>query len=346
MLTFLTKGLTTGWRNLLAAPDLAVDLGTANTRLYVRGHGLIADEPTLIKIQPETGAVEAVGARAARLSKLDQFAYSISPLHAGVVADVEAASSLLKFLLSRAQKLGILKPRALACAPTDACDEEREALIEVTRRAGASAVVVVPEPLAAAIGAGLDVSSPYAQMLVDIGDGVTDIAIIRSGTLITTSAVRTACSDLRHCVAQMIAFRYGVLLFPDEAERLTRMVGASRDYERERLFLTEGTDLLTGEPMSLCISSHDVMEAIEQPLEIIIDAIHKAVRDLPLQTSCEVIENGICLTGGGAQLHGMSDRLAKATSLSVRAADDPMRAVINGACQMLKVGIATRIWTN
>jgi len=346
MLSTIATGLTTGWRKLLAAPDLAIDLGTANTRLYVRGHGLIADEPTLIKIQPETGVVEAVGARAARLSKLDQFAYSISPLHAGAVADIEAASSLLKFFLSRAQKLGILKPRALACAPTDSCEEERAALIEATRRAGASAVVVVPEPMAAAIGAGLDVSSPYAQMLVDIGDGVTDIAVIRSGSLITTSAVRTACSDLRHCVSQMIAFRYGVLLFQDEAERVIRMVGASRDYERERLFLTEGTDLLTGEPMSLCVSSHDVMEAIEQPLDIIIEAIHKVVRDLPLQTSCEVIENGICLTGGGAQLQGMSERLANATSLTVRLADDPMRAVINGACQMLKVGIATGIWNN
>lgn len=346
MLSSLATGLTSGWRNLLAAPDLAIDLGTANTRLYARGHGLIADEPSLIKIQPETGAVEAVGARAARLSKLDQFAYSVSPLHAGVVADVEAATSLLKFFLGRAQKLGMLKPRALACAPTDACEEERAALVEATRRAGASAVVVVPEPLAAAIGAGLDVSSSYAQMLVDIGDGVTDIAVIRSGMLITTSAVRTACSDLRHCVSQMIAFRYGVLLFPDEAERLTRMVGASLDFEYERLFLTEGTDLLTGEPLSLCVSSHDVMEAVEHPLEIIVDAIHKTVRDLPLQTSCEVIENGICLTGGGAQLQGISDRLAKATSLSVRAAKDPMRAVINGACQMLKVGIATDIWTN
>src|SRR5262245_21285244 len=346
MLTSITTGLASGWRNLLAAPDLAIDLGTANTRLYVRGHGLIADEPTLIKIQPETGVVEAVGARAARLSKLDRFAYSISPLHAGAVADIEAASSLLKFFLSRAQKLGILKPRALACAPTDACEEERAALIEATRRAGASAVVVVPEPMAAAIGAGLDVSSPYAQMLVDIGDGVTDIAVIRTGTLVTSSAVRTACSDLRHCVSQMIAFRYGVLLFPDESERLTRMVGASLDFEYERLFLTEGTDLLTGEPLSLCVSSHDVMEAVEQPLEIIVDAIHKTVRDLPIQTSCEVIENGICLTGGGAQLQGISERLSKATSLSVHAAKDPMRAVINGACQMLKVGVATGIWTN
>jgi rod shape-determining protein MreB len=345
MLSSITTGLATGWRNLLA-PDLAIDLGTANTRLYARGHGLIADEPTLIKIQPGTGTIEAVGARAARLAKLDRTAYAISPLHAGVVADIEAASSLLKFFLSRAQRLGILRPRAMVCAPTDACEEERAALIEATRRAGASTVVVVPEPMAAAIGAGLDVSSPYAQMIVDIGDGVTDIAVIRSGALITTSAARTACSDLRHCVSQMVAFRYGVLLFSDEAERLAQMVGAARDEDRERLFLTQGTDLLTGESMSLCVSSHDVVEAVDQPLGIIVDAVQKAVRDLPAETSCEVIENGLCLTGGGAQLQGLPERLEKATSLTVRVADDPMRAVINGACQMLKVGIATGIWNN
>jgi rod shape-determining protein MreB len=338
------SSLVTGWRNLLAPPDLAIDMGTANTRLYAPGRGIIADEPTLIKIQPETGAVEAVGTRAARLAKLDQFSNSVSPLHAGVVADIDAASSLLETFLKRAQRFGIFKPRTLACAPTDACDEERAAMVEATRRAGASAVVVVPEPLAAAIGAGLDVASPYAQMLVDIGEGVTDIAVIRSGTLITTSAVRTACGDLRNSVSQVIAFRYGVLLFPEEAQRLMHMVGAVQDYEHERLFLTAGSDMLTGSAISLCVSSQDVMEAIESPLEMIIRAIHNTVRDLPLQTSCEVIENGICLTGGGAYLQGISARLAKSTSLDVRVADDPMRAVINGARQMLQVGRATGIW--
>ncbi len=342
----MRSSFITGWRNLFAAPDLAIDLGTANTRLYALGRGLIADEPTLVKIQPETGAVEAVGARAARLARLNQYSYSVSPLHAGVVADIEAATSLLKSFLQRAKRFGILKPRALACAPTGACEEERAALVEATRRAGASAVVVVPEPLAAAIGAGLDISSPYAQMLIDIGDGVTDIAIIRSGTLVTTSAVRTACGDLRHSVSQTVAFRYGVLLFPKEAERLMHMVGATQDYDHERLFLTAGTDLLTGEAVSLCVSSHDLIEAIEAPLDTIIEAIHKMVRELPLQPSCEVIENGICLTGGGAQLEGISGRLAKATSLDVRIANDPMRAVINGACQMLKVGARTDLWNN
>lgn len=340
----MSRSITAGLRKFVAPPDLALDLGTANTRLYAVGHGLIADEPSMIHVQPETGAVEAVGARAAWLACHDPYANSVSPLHAGVVVDVEAATSLLKPFLQRAQRLGFFKPRALACAPTDACKEEREALIEATRRAGASAVVVVPEPLAAAIGAGLDIASPYAQMLVDIGDGVTDIAVIRSGGLIKTSAVRTACSDLHRAIAQMVSFRYGLLLFPQEAERLTHLIGATQNYDEERLFITAGTDLLTGEPTDLCISSQDVNEAMEPVLDVIVEAIHDVVRDLPLETSCEVIENGICLTGGGAQLQGLSDRLAAATQLDVRVPDDPMRAVINGARQMLDVGVATDVW--
>lgn len=342
----MPRGITAGLRKLIAPPDLAIDLGTANTRLYALGHGLIADEPSLIRFQPYTGEVEAVGAEAAWLSNVDPYSPTVSPLHAGVVADIEAASSLLKPFLKRAQRFGLFKPRVLACAPTDACEEERAALIEAAQRAGASEVYIAPEPLAAAIGAGLDVASHYAQMIVDIGDGVTDIAVVRSGNLILTSAVRTACSDLRNAVAQMVSFRHGVLLFPQEAERLMQLIGASFDYEQEELVVTSGTDLLTGEPLDLCVSSHDLNEAIEPILENIVEAIHNTVRKLPEETSCEVIENGICLTGGGAQLQGLPERLAAATSLDVRVADDPMLAVINGARQMLDVGIATDIWQN
>ncbi|MBK9313057.1 MAG: rod shape-determining protein [Acidobacteria bacterium] len=340
----MSLSFVSGLRKWVAAPDIALDLGTANTRLYANGHGMIADEPSLIKIKAETGAVEAVGAKAARSNKNDSNSYSISPLHSGVVADIEAASSLLEPLFRRAHRFGILKPRALACAPTDACEEERAALVEATQKAGASSVVVVPEPLAAAIGAGLDITLPYAQMLVDIGDGVTDIAVIRSSSLITTSAIRTACSDLHHAVSHMVSFRHSVLLSPKEAERLTLMVGALSDFDEDAVFVTYGTDLLAGGPVSLYVSRNDIVEALEPVLDTIVGAIQHTVRDLPLKTSCEVIENGICLTGGGAKLRGINSRLAAATSLDIHTAKDPMRAVINGARQMLQVGVATGIW--
>lgn len=342
----MQRAITASLRKLVAPPDLAIDLGTANTRLYALGHGMIADEPSLIRFQPYTGEVEAVGAQAAWLAKVDPYSPTVSPLHAGVIADVEAASSLLRPFLKRAQRFGLFKPRVLACAPTDACEEERAALVEAAQRAGASEVYIAPEPLAAAIGAGLDVASHYAQMIVDIGDGVTDIAVVRSGSLIMTSAVRMACSDLRSAVSEMVSFRHGVLLFPQEAERLMQLIGAEFDYTQEELVVTSGTDLLSGEPIDLCVSSHDLNEAIEPVLETIVDAIHNTVRRLPEETSCEVIENGICLTGGGAQLQGLPERLAAATSLDVRIADNPMMAVINGARQMLDVGVATDIWQN
>ena len=342
----MQRAITASLRKLVAPPDLAIDFGTANMRLYALGHGMIADEPSLIRFQPYTGEVEAVGAQAAWLAKVDPYSHTVSPLHAGVIADVEAASSFLKPFLKRAQRFGFFKPRVLACAPTDACEEERAALVEAAQRAGASEVYIAPEPLAAAIGAGLDVALHYAQMIVDIGDGVTDIAVVRSGNLITTSAVRMACSDLRSAVAEMVSFRHGVLLFPQEAERLMQLIGAEFDYSQEELVVTSGTDLLSGETIDLCVSSHDLNEAIEPILETIVEAIHTTVRRLPEETSCEVIENGICLTGGGAHLQGLPLRLAAATSLDVRVADDPMMAVINGARQMLDVGIATDVWQN
>ncbi|MFN0111345.1 MAG: rod shape-determining protein [Blastocatellia bacterium] len=342
----MQRSITAGLRKLVAPPDLAIDLGTANTRLYALGHGLIANEPSLIRLQPFTGEVEAVGKQAAWLAKVDPYSPTVSPLHAGVIADLEAATSLLIPFLKRAQGFGMFKPRVLACAPTDACEEERAVLIEAAMRAGASEVFIAPEPLAAAIGAGMDVASNYAQMIVDIGDGVTDIAVVRSGNLILASGVRTACSDLRSAVAEMVSFRHGVLLFPQEAERLMQLIGAQFDYEQEQLVVTSGTDLLTGDQIDLCVSRHDLNEAIEPVLDTIVEAINTAVRRLPEDTSCEVIENGICLTGGGAMLQGLPERLAAATSLEVRVADDPMMAVINGARQMLDVGIATEIWQN
>ncbi|HYE76236.1 MAG TPA: rod shape-determining protein, partial [Blastocatellia bacterium] len=178
-------------RKTIADPDVAIDLGSANTRLYAHGRGLIADEPSIVKMRSDNGRIEAVGISAAFSFKSANHAF-ISPVSSGVVKDIKAASALLAPLMRRARGIGLIKPRVLACAPTDACEEERAALIEATRRAGASAVVLAPEPLAAAIGVGMEVELPHAQMIIDIGDGVTDIAVIRSGELIITDAVRTA----------------------------------------------------------------------------------------------------------------------------------------------------------
>jgi rod shape-determining protein MreB len=333
------------FRQWLGGVDLAIDLGTANTRLFATGQGLVAEEPSLVSIQAMTGRVAAIGREAVQLTLEGQEILPLAPLHSGVIADVEAASLLLRHLLERTHRLGILKPRALVCAPTDAQEDEKALLIEATRRAGASAVAVVPEPLAAAIGAGLEVFSPYAQMLVDIGDGVTDIAVIRSGELTMTSAVRTACSDLHRAISRQVAVGHGVQLSPQEAERLTCRAGQLVDGAREeKIFLTQGIDLGTGEPVSLGVSAEEILASVEPIIETILTAIVKTFDALPVETSCEVIENGIWVTGGGALLPRLTRRLAETTSLDVRLAEDPLRSVIFGACQMLEVGSRTGIW--
>ena len=336
-----------GLRNALADPDIAIDLGTANTRLYAQGKGLIADEPSLVRFDTETGSVEAIGKRAAKLAvaSTDEHARDVAPLRAGVIADVDAAASLLTPLLRRARFLGIVRPRVLACAPTDAREEEREAIVEAVRRAGAASVQLAPEPLAAAIGAGLDVSSPYAQMLVDVGHGVTDIAVISSGALITSSALRTACSDMHAAVRRAILDSHGTMLYSQEAERLTREVGVVSGDGSATSLSALGSDPDTGREVRIVVSSREIARAIDPVATTIVNAVRNSVRDLPETLSCEVIESGICLTGGGAHLPGFADLIARETSLDVRPAADPLRAVINGARQMLAVGALTSLWT-
>jgi rod shape-determining protein MreB len=315
--------------------------------MFAVGRGMIADEPSVVRRRPDTGSVEAVGSRAVRLTAGGHDDGSaVSPLRAGVVEDVDAAASLLTPLFGRARRLGLVRPRVLACAPTDACDGERAALVEAARRAGAGDVRLVPEPLAAAIGAGLDASSPYAQMLVDMGDGVTDVAVICSGAVIASAAIRTACSDLHAAVRRAVADSYGTLLYPDEAERLTRTVGVVRAGAPSTRLMAFGADCATGREMRVVVHSSEISEAMDPIVTTIVRAVRDTVCDLPTTTSCEVIENGICLTGGGAHLPGFAERLAAETSLDVAPASDPLRAVINGARQMLAVGGLTDLWAN
>lgn len=332
-------------RKVLAGPDIALDLGTANTRLYAQGCGLLADEPSVVQVRPETGSVEAVGFTASQKPLLERGVRLVSPLRAGVIADVDAAAALLKPLLKRARRFGLMRPRVLACVPTDACEAERSALTEATQRAGAAAVVLAPEPLAAAIGIGMDISSKHAQMLVDIGDGVTDIAVIRSGELVATAAARTACSDLIQVAAKLIAREEGVNIYSREAQRLIKQVGTGRQKLPTAPFVIAGADCNSKLLRRVYVRGDAIAAAMQPVLDVIVNAVSQSLRDLPDELACEVIESGIHLTGGGARLTGMAELLAAETSLDVRAAHDPMHAVINGARQMLAVGVQTNIWS-
>ncbi|HVR71990.1 MAG TPA: rod shape-determining protein [Vicinamibacteria bacterium] len=310
------------------APDVAIDLGTAFTRVYARRGGLLADVPSLVRVRPGAGSAEAVGRRASEPGR----GVARPPMRAGVIVDGEAATLLLRKLLGRARGSLFARPSVLVCAPSDARPHEVEALKQATREAGACAVSVAPQPLAAAIGSGLDVGSRYTQMVVDVGEGVTDVGVVRSGCLAGSSTLRLGCGALRDAVSAA-ALRHGVRLRPGEAERLAgEAQGATGD------LLAAGTDPVTGLQCCAWVPAREVAEAVEPLFTQVAGTVRSAWRDLTPEASCEVIESGVRLAGGGALIRGLRERIAAATALEVKPAADPLHAVILGARRMMDAG--------
>lgn len=323
------------------APDLAVDVGTATTRLSARGWPRLVERPSAAspyELEPRSWF-----RRGPRRPPAPKQA-AVPALRAGVVVDCEAAAGVLDALFRTVRRFGLLRPRVLACAPTDASPDERSALLRAVEIAGGRPIDVVPEPFAAAIGAGLDVASDFAQMIVDIGEGVTDIAVIRSGRILQTSAVRVACSDLHGAVRRLVQVRHGISLSPDEAARLTRIVGATAPRALPDLVRLHSFDEDQGRETDLVVRRDDLWEVLDPIYATIVAQVAATVHELPASIGCEVIESGICLTGGGSLLRGMPARIFAETRIAARVAERPMHAVIDGAGKILSTGIAAHAW--
>lgn len=283
-------------------PELALDLGTATTRLAA-GMQAVMTTPSVAGERPV--------------------------LRSGVVVDSEAAVAIIEPLMAKARGLGIRRPRVVVCAPSDANSEERERLVESVAHAGASDVYLVPEPLAAAIGAGVEVASPYAQMIVDIGEGVTDCAILRSGKILQTAAVRVGCDKLREKVMSA-APGWGLRLAKDAAEELVRQAGVRA---------SSGRATAPG-----VAYAHWVQEAMEPVVQKMLTTVTSLLRDVPDDIGCEIIESGICLTGGGSLLPGMRERLESETKITTVSAHNPFDAVVEGARAMLPIVTSLNQW--
>jgi len=281
--------------------DVALDVGTATTRVAIGRHRLIE--------HPSETAVKRA-------------------LRGGVVVDGDAAVAFLKPLLSQVRVFGVVGPRVLACAPTDVKLNERELLVESIVKAGASSVVVIPEPLAAAVGAGIDVSSPYSQMVIDIGEGVSDCAVIQSSKIVATCAVRIGCARLRQAIAHAVARSGNRPVTDDEAETMLRTCGVAPS--------ATGVPA-AGEPTELS-------SAVEPHVRKMLDIFDSFLRDLPHQLGCEIIDSGIRLSGGGALIPGIRERLAERTGINVRVVANPLFAVIEGARVILPVVTALNQW--
>ncbi len=329
-------------RNLFAPPSIAIDLGTANTRVYACELREFKEERSQVRhVQPEGVSSESSDHYVDYLnSKLVS-----APLRGGVIVDVNNAINLLKPLLKGAHR-GFRQPVSLACAPTDTSEKERKLLSEAVIHAGARHVAIIPEVWAAAIGAGLDVSHPAAQLLIDIGEGVTDLAVIRDGRLVFTSAIRTACSDLQKEIRNAIIARHKVCPFPDEVERLTHEVRtmAQPDPRPDSILTVRGMDIIKRREITVEVPDREITAAMAPVIQKILRMIEFTFNRLPEQVACELCESGICLTGGGSCITGMDTLIEGRTNLPVKIAQDPIHSVINGAIQTLEYWKGKERW--
>jgi len=328
------------FRKIIGQPNIAIDLGTANTRIYACEPEMIAEEPSLVRNIRQDNNKNPDVYIAYLNSKLASF-----PLRGGVIVDVNSAIKLLKPLFKRVHK-GLRKPASLACAPTDTSAKERKLLAEVILAAGSSHVAIIPEPLAAAIGAGIDTTLPSAQLLIDIGEGVTDMAVIREGSLIFTSAVRTACFDIHKAVRTAIISRYKVFVYPSDIERLTHKVDTilqSKTYPLETITV-KGIDIVRRREVSITVSNMEIISAIEPVIFKILKMIEVSLQKLPENVYHEIFESGICLTGGGSCIKGIDRVISLRTNLKVKIAPDPVHAVIKGAIRTLQYWEQKNFW--
>lgn len=321
------------FKQLTTLPNIAIDLGTANTRVYASGLDKITEEHSLIRYINQNKKTQISDEY---ISYINNKLVS-KPLRGGVIVDINNAIALLKPLVKRTRK-GLRRPISLSCAPTDTSEKERKLLAKAVLRAGASRVAIIPEVWAAAIGAGIDVTLPQAQALIDIGEGVTDMAVIRDGRLIFASAVRTACSDLQKAVRTAIISRHKVYLYPAEVERLTHEIASMSQQQAlpHKPITVKGMDIIKRREVSIEVNNKDIISAMEPVVYKILKMIKLGLQKLPESTSREILESGICLTGGGACINGIDRLIALRTNLDVRIAPDPIHSVINGAIQTLQ----------
>lgn len=321
------------------SPSIAVDLGTANTRIYAFGIGEIIEKPSAVSLVKEKNSEISD-----EYFKYINSTLVTAPLRGGVIVDLKNAVSLLKPMIVKTRRL-FKSPVSLACAPTDTTEAERGLLCSALVASGASRVAIIPEVWAAAVGAGVDLTLPTAQMLIDIGEGVTDLAVFREGRIVYSSAIRTACGDIHKAVRSSVMARYKIKVYEHEVERLTNEIAAVVSQPaRHRLIHIAGIDVVKRAEVLTMVDSRIIVDAILPVVNRITDMIETSLKKLPEKIYCEILDSGICLTGGGACIEGMDGLFAAKTQMAVKIAPDPLHAVINGATQTLNYWNGKKSW--
>jgi rod shape-determining protein MreB len=316
--------------------DIAIDLGTANTLVFVHGEGIVVSEPSVVAVDTNTGAVHAVGEDAQRMiGRTPATIAAVRPLRHGVIADFEVTEQMLRHFVGRVQRGRFAHPRVMMCVPSGITDVEQRALIEACLAVGARSVHLIEEPLAAAIGAGLPIAEPRANVVVDIGGGTSEVAVISLGGIVVSRSLKVGGYDLDDAVAGWLRRRHGLAIGETTAERVKLDVGGVEPDATDTATIVTGRDPSTGLPSRIDIPSSEIRQALESPVSEIVDEVKGALEDTPPELASDLAQHGMLLAGGGALLRGLAERLEQETKVPVRLADSPLTCVALGAGQAL-----------
>jgi rod shape-determining protein MreB and related proteins len=330
-------GLRT-YLNGFGGRDMAVDLGTANTLVYVRGRGIVLSEPSVVAIDERSGEVHAVGVEAKRmLGRTPGTISAIRPLKDGVIADFDVTEQMLKHFIQKVHQHRFAHPRVVVCVPSGVTGVEKRAVEEATLNAGAREAHLIEEPMAAAIGAGLPVSEPTGNMIVDVGGGTTEVAVISLGGIVVSQSLRVGGDEMDEAIISHVKKEYKLLVGQQTAEEIKLEIGSAFDMREEFHAEVRGRDMLTGLPKTVVLSSEEVRHALEEPVSQIIDAIRSTLDKTPPELAADIMDRGIVLAGGGALLAGLDERLRHETQMPSHLAESPLTCVAVGSGRSLEV---------
>ena len=319
--------------------DIGIDLGTANTLVYVKGKGIDVNEPSIVALEKQSRKPLAIGAQAREMLGRENpdDIEMIRPLRDGVIADFDATEEMLRFFIKKVQKNKLLvRPRIVICVPSGVTAVEMRAVRESAERAGAREVYLIREPMAAAIGIGLPVEEAVGSMVIDIGGGTTEIAVIALSSIVTSRSIKTAGDDLTDSIVQFLKRKHNLLVGLRSAEEIKCAIGSAGAQEEELQHTCRGLELVQSIPKTIIVDSSEVAEALGESVSAIIDAVRQTLEQTPPELAADILDRGIILTGGGALLRGLDRRLVEETSLPVIVADDPLTCVVRGTGKVLE----------
>jgi rod shape-determining protein MreB len=320
--------------------DLGIDLGTANTLVYVRGKGIVVREPSVVAVRTDTRKIEAVGEAAKKMiGRTPGSIRAIRPMKDGVIADFETTATMIKYFIAQAQKKRWLFPRhpsVMVCVPSGVTSVEKRAVEDATRQAGAKEAYTIEEPFAAAIGADLPVWEPTGSMVVDIGGGTTEVAVISLGGIVTSRSIRVAGDEMDEAIIQYIKRMYNLLIGERSAEQLKMDIGSALPLDEVQSVEIRGRDLVTGLPKTIAITSDEITEALADTTNAIAEAVKLTLERTPPELAADIMDRGIVLTGGGALLRNLDKLLARETGMPVLVAENPLDCVAIGTGKALE----------